>query len=68
MSIYDFSVAQLIKIAKHITQTNAMDLDTKRNVIKSQLSDAGKSEIIVNKCQNLFANTFQREPAEMFLN
>ena len=68
MSINNFSAALTTKIVKLITQTNAMDTDTQRNVIKSRITDVGMSLTIAKGRQNQFVDTFQGEPAKLFLN
>ena len=68
MSIINFSAALTPKIVKLITQTNAMDTATKRNVTKSQITDVGMSQTIAKERQNQFVDTFQSGLAKLFLN
>ena len=68
MSINDFSAAQRPKIVKLITQTNATVTDTKSNVIKNLITDAGTNQTIAKECQDQFADTYQSEPAKLCLN
>ena len=67
MSIINFSAALTPKIVKLITQTNAMDTATKRNVTKSRITDVGMSQTIAEERQNQFVDTSQSELAKMFL-
>ena len=64
----NFSAAQIPKIVKLITQTNATVTDTKRNVTKGQITDVGMNQTIVKERQNQFADTFQSELVKLFLN
>ena len=68
MSIINFSAALTPKIVKLITQTNAMDTDTKRNVTKSRITDVGMNQTIAKERQNQFVDTSQSGLAKLCLN